>query len=101
MASMFYLLQTDGVSLWGRLKVKGRHADLQDNKEAPPSGGAVVRPKHSPQEVLMASRSSAYFHLLSSYFLALAAALEAWTCGPLRQEADQSTQEVSLKVRQR
>lgn len=31
----------------------------------------------------MASRSSAYFHLLSSYFLAPAAVLEAWTCGPL------------------
>lgn len=36
----------------------------------------------------MASRSSAYFHLLSSYFLAPAAALEAWTCGPLIRETD-------------
>lgn len=45
-----------------------------------------TQPWHSPHEVLMASRSSAYFHLLSSYFLAPAAALEAWTCGPLTQE---------------
>ena len=37
----------------------------------------MVRPTHSPHDVLMASRSSAYFHLLSSYFLAPAAALEA------------------------
>lgn len=48
-----------------------------------------TKPWHSPHEVLMASRSSAYFHLLSSYFLAPAAALEAWTCGPLIQETDQ------------
>lgn len=47
----------------------------------------------------MASRSSAYFHLLSSYFLALAAALEAWTCGPLGREAEQRTQDVSRGAR--
>jgi len=41
---------------------------------------------NSPHEVLMASRSSAYFHLLSSYFLAPAAALVAWTCGPLPRQ---------------
>lgn len=37
----------------------------------------------------MASRSSAYFHLLSSYFLVPAAALDAWTCGPLIQETEE------------
>lgn len=36
-----------------------------------------------PQEVLIASRSSAYFHLLRSYFFTPIAALLACTCGPL------------------
>lgn len=34
----------------------------------------------------MASRNSAYFHLLRSYFLTPAAALVAWTWIPLRRE---------------
>lgn len=49
----------------------------------PPSGhflllhSAPLHSLNSPHEVLMASLSSAYFHLLSSYFLAPAAALVA------------------------
>lgn len=36
-----------------------------------------------PQDVLMTSRNSAYFHLLSSYFLTSAWAFVAVTCGAL------------------
>lgn len=36
-----------------------------------------------PQDVLMASRNSAYFHLLSSYFLTSGWAFVAVTCGAL------------------
>lgn len=43
----------------------------------------LIFSKHLPQEVLMVSRSSAYFHLLRSYFLVPAAALVACTAGPL------------------
>lgn len=46
----------------------------------------------------MASRSSAYFHLLSSYFLASAAALVAWTCGPLSREDETRTTQRSQRT---
>lgn len=47
----------------------------------------------SPQEVLMTSRSSAYFHLLRSYFFPPAAALVACTWGPLQQGTDEHERE--------
>lgn len=40
------------------------------------------------QEVLIVSRSSAYFHLLRSCFLVPAAALVACTAGPLLKMSD-------------
>lgn len=46
----------------------------------------------------MASRSSAYFHLLSSYFLVPAAALDAWTCGPLIQETEEGCKRWATKT---
>ncbi|KAK5879627.1 hypothetical protein CesoFtcFv8_022726 [Champsocephalus esox] len=45
----------------------------------------------------MESRSSAYFHLLSSYFFAPAAAFVACTCGPLGDKDTRWPQEVSHK----
>lgn len=41
-----------------------------------------------PQDVLMASRNSAYFHLLSSYFLTSTWAFVAVTCGLLNRHME-------------
>lgn len=75
------------ISFWGRLRKLScgtKTAFAHEIKAHFPrpthqDGTTPVLPdsKHSPHDVLMASRSSAYFHLLSSYFLAPAAALEA------------------------
>lgn len=55
----------------------------------------AIRGRLLPQEVLMASRNSAYFHLLRSYFLTPAAALVAWTWTPLRWEDERKGNETA------
>ena len=67
----------------GGAESKQRHADFCSSVREESEAARL------PQEVLMTSRSSAYFHLLRSYFLTPAAAFVACTCAPLRPSMEQ------------
>lgn len=67
-------------------------------ESSPPCPGFPGWGKVLPHEVLMTSRSSAYFHLLRSYFFT-PPALSACTCEPLQsRQARERREEVNLIV---